>query len=211
MKFLKRKKNDADETDEVVKIDEGNEVLEAKRTKLNHDLSIRSTNNEGDVFDEEDRVSSTNASGSKPRSNTRNDRIPRPSNCNANVKNVALSKNFDTICLSCNECLFSANHDAYVVHYLKKMQKRKVAKSAKQKVKREWKPTGQIFKTVVVPLGHVLTTTVISVDVSCPKLILRYANARESLFRIFTHLICMTLDFRELFEMGNFHLGSSTI
>ncbi|GJX92855.1 retrovirus-related pol polyprotein from transposon TNT 1-94 [Tanacetum coccineum] len=120
------------------------------------------------------RVSSTNASGSKPRSNTRNDRIPQPSSrsmknkveahhrklkssanknnhvsdCNANVKNVALSKNFDTICLSCNECLFSANHDACVVHYLKKMQKRKVAKSAKQKVKREWKPTGQIFKTV---------------------------------------------------------------
>ncbi|GJT91118.1 hypothetical protein Tco_0987148 [Tanacetum coccineum] len=87
------------------------------------------------------RVSSTNASGSKPKSNTKNDRIPQPSNrsmknkveahhrkfkssankinhvldCNANVKNVALSKNFDTICLSCNECLFSANHDACVV------------------------------------------------------------------------------------------------
>ncbi|GKA10848.1 retrovirus-related pol polyprotein from transposon TNT 1-94 [Tanacetum coccineum] len=66
------------------------------------------------------RVSSTNASGSKPRSNTKNDRIP----------------------------LFSANHDACVVQYLKKMHKRKVAKSAKQKVKSEWKPTGRIFKTV---------------------------------------------------------------
>ncbi|GJR35720.1 hypothetical protein Tco_1211404 [Tanacetum coccineum] len=69
------------------------------------------------------RVSSTNASGSKPRSNTKNDRIPQPSSrsmknkveaqprkskssanknnhvldCNANVKNVALSKNSDTI------------------------------------------------------------------------------------------------------------------
>ncbi|GKA17359.1 retrovirus-related pol polyprotein from transposon TNT 1-94 [Tanacetum coccineum] len=94
-------------------------------------------------------VSSTNASGSKPRSNTKNDRIPQPSSrskknkveanhrkfnssanknnhvsyCNVNVKNVALSKNSDTICLSCNECLFSANHDACVVQYLKKMQK----------------------------------------------------------------------------------------
>ncbi|GKC96506.1 retrovirus-related pol polyprotein from transposon TNT 1-94 [Tanacetum coccineum] len=73
------------------------------------------------------RVSSTNTSGSKPRSNTKNDRIPQPSSrsmknkveahhrkfkssanknnhvsdCNANVKNVALSKNYDTICLSC--------------------------------------------------------------------------------------------------------------
>ncbi|GJQ90859.1 hypothetical protein Tco_0001998 [Tanacetum coccineum] len=57
------------------------------------------------------------------------------SDCNANVRNVTLSKNSDTICLSFNECLFSANHDAYVVQYLKKMQKRKVAKSAKPKVK----------------------------------------------------------------------------
>ncbi|GJV76699.1 hypothetical protein Tco_1508283 [Tanacetum coccineum] len=120
------------------------------------------------------RVSSTNASGSKPKSNTKNDRIPQPSSrsmknkveahhkkfkssanknshvldCNANDKNVALSKNSDTICLSCNECLFSANHDACVVQYLKKCKKCKVAKSAKQKVKSEWKPTGRIFKTV---------------------------------------------------------------
>ncbi|GJU75394.1 hypothetical protein Tco_1272464 [Tanacetum coccineum] len=120
------------------------------------------------------RVSSTNASGSKPKSNTKNDRIPQlssrsmknkveahhrnfkssanknnhVSDCNANVKNIALSKNSDTICLSYNECLFFANHDACVVQYHTKMQKRKVAKSAKQKVKSEWKPTGRIFKTV---------------------------------------------------------------
>ncbi|GJV46492.1 retrovirus-related pol polyprotein from transposon TNT 1-94 [Tanacetum coccineum] len=77
------------------------------------------------------RVSYTDASGSKPKSNAKNDRIQRiasrskknkvesqprkckssasknnhVSNCNANVKNVALSKNFDTICLSCNESI----------------------------------------------------------------------------------------------------------
>ncbi|GJR78147.1 hypothetical protein Tco_0148932 [Tanacetum coccineum] len=87
------------------------------------------------------RVSSTNASESKPKSNTKNDRIPQSSSrsiknkveahhrkfkssanknnhvldCNVNVKNVVLSKNSDTICLSCNKCLFSANHDACVV------------------------------------------------------------------------------------------------
>ncbi|GJZ44858.1 hypothetical protein Tco_0592454 [Tanacetum coccineum] len=153
------------------------------------------------------RVRSTNASRSKPKRNTKNDRIPQPSSrckknkveahhrkskssanknnhvldCNANDKNVALSKISDTICLSCNECLFSANHDACVFQYLKKMQKHKVAKFAKQKVKREWKPTGQIFKTVVVPPGHILTTTVIPVDAPCLKLIRRYANAWGSL------------------------------
>ncbi|GJT22534.1 integrase, catalytic region, zinc finger, CCHC-type containing protein [Tanacetum coccineum] len=72
------------------------------------------------------RVSSTNASGSKPKSNTKIDRILQSSSrsmknkvearhrkfkssanknnhvldCNANIKNVALSKNSDTICLS---------------------------------------------------------------------------------------------------------------
>ncbi|GJR21181.1 reverse transcriptase domain-containing protein [Tanacetum coccineum] len=87
------------------------------------------------------RVSSTHASGSKPKSNTKNDRIQRTlsrskknkveahfrkfkssdyknnhvSDYNVNVKNIALSKNYDTICLSCNECLFPANHDACVV------------------------------------------------------------------------------------------------
>ncbi|GJS67002.1 integrase, catalytic region, zinc finger, CCHC-type containing protein [Tanacetum coccineum] len=121
------------------------------------------------------KVSSTNVSGSKPRSNTENDRVPQPSSrsmknnveahhrrfkssanknthvsdCNVNVKNVALSKNSDTICLSCNECLFSANHDACVIQYLKKMQKRKVPKSTKQKVKREWKPPRWIFKIII--------------------------------------------------------------
>ncbi|GKA49114.1 retrotransposon protein, putative, unclassified [Tanacetum coccineum] len=77
------------------------------------------------------RVSSTNASGSKPKINTKNDKISQPSSrimmnkieahhkkfkssankknhvsdCNANVKSVTLSKNSDTICLSYNECL----------------------------------------------------------------------------------------------------------
>ncbi|GJU40798.1 retrovirus-related pol polyprotein from transposon TNT 1-94 [Tanacetum coccineum] len=91
------------------------------------------------------RVSSTNVIESKPRSNTKNDRIQRTASrskmnkveaqprksksslnknnhvldCNANVKNITLSKNFENVCLSCNECLFSANHDACVVEYLK--------------------------------------------------------------------------------------------
>ncbi|GJZ89193.1 hypothetical protein Tco_0660975 [Tanacetum coccineum] len=94
------------------------------------------------------RVSYINASGSQHRSNTKKDRIQRPSSrskknkveaqhrkfksssnknnhvsdCNANIKNVALSKNSENICLSCNECLFSANHDACVVKYLKNVE-----------------------------------------------------------------------------------------
>ncbi|GKA45565.1 retrovirus-related pol polyprotein from transposon TNT 1-94 [Tanacetum coccineum] len=75
------------------------------------------------------RVTYIDASGTTPKSNTRNDRIPQPSSrskknkvevqprkfkassnknnhvsdCNANIKNVALSKNSANVCLSCNE------------------------------------------------------------------------------------------------------------
>ncbi|GJR45218.1 integrase, catalytic region, zinc finger, CCHC-type containing protein [Tanacetum coccineum] len=144
------------------------------------------------------RASSTNASGSKPRSNTKNDRIPQPSSrskknkveahhrkfkssankknhYNVNVKNVALSNNSDTICLSCNECLFSANHDACVDQYLKKMQKRKVAKSAKQKVKSKWKPT--------VSLGNRLHTFRIPAVAPNVETRMRYSIAKNSLIR----------------------------
>nr|GEV51203.1 integrase, catalytic region, zinc finger, CCHC-type, peptidase aspartic, catalytic [Tanacetum cinerariifolium] len=183
-----------------------------------------------------ERVSSTNASGLKPRSNTKNDMIPQPSSkrtknkveahhrkfkssanknnhmsdCNANVKNVALSKNFNTICLSCNEYLFSANHDAFVVKYLKKMQKCKVSKSVKQKGKSEWKRTRRIFTSVglrwkptgrmfniegkicpiiktspstIVPLGN--RHYVIRIPIVAPnaKTRIRYSVAKNSLIR----------------------------
>ncbi|GJY34763.1 retrovirus-related pol polyprotein from transposon TNT 1-94 [Tanacetum coccineum] len=99
------------------------------------------------------------------------------------------------------------------------MQKHKVAKSTKQKVKSEWKPTGRIFKTVglkwiptgmtfnlvgkpcpssssndasaiVVPPGHILTTTVIPTDVPCPKPSLRYVNALGSLSKSMLNTKC---------------------
>ncbi|GJU33300.1 retrovirus-related pol polyprotein from transposon TNT 1-94 [Tanacetum coccineum] len=147
------------------------------------------------------RVRYIDASGSKPMSNTRNDRVPQPSSrskknkveaqprksksnlnknnhvsdCNANVKNIALSKNSANVCLSCNECLFSENHDACVVKYLKDVQKCL-----------KWIPTHRTFNLVgnlcppsrntsiiVLPPGKILTTTVISVDEPCPKLSLR--------------------------------------
>ncbi|GJY88995.1 retrovirus-related pol polyprotein from transposon TNT 1-94 [Tanacetum coccineum] len=44
-------------------------------------------------------------------------------------------------------------------------------------------PSSSATSTIVLPPGHILTTTVIPVDEPCPKLSLRYANARESLSR----------------------------
>ncbi|GJR83083.1 retrovirus-related pol polyprotein from transposon TNT 1-94 [Tanacetum coccineum] len=168
--------------------------VDASRTKQTietitkkHAVKQNTRKTDNTMFPSTGRVSSTNSSGSKARSNTKNDKIPQPSgrsmknkieahhkkfkssanknnnvsHCNANVKNVALSKNSDTICLSWNECLFLANHDACVENH---------APSSSDDT-----------STIVVPPGHILTTTVIPVNVPCLKLSLRYANARESL------------------------------
>nr|GEU62217.1 reverse transcriptase domain-containing protein [Tanacetum cinerariifolium] len=89
--------------------------------------------------------SSTNASGSKPKGNTRNNRILRTSSsnkknkkvedhprnvksslnnknhvsvCNANIKHAMLNMNSELVCSICNECLFLANYDICVVDYL---------------------------------------------------------------------------------------------
>ncbi|GJR71753.1 hypothetical protein Tco_0084118 [Tanacetum coccineum] len=110
------------------------------------------------------RKSSTNASRSKPRSNTRNNRISRPSSsnkknknvedhlmnlksslnktnhvsvCNANIKNGVLNANFEFVCSTCNECLFSASHDMYVVDYLNDVNASDRAKSKRAK-KNDW-------------------------------------------------------------------------
>ncbi|GJY61495.1 hypothetical protein Tco_0462152 [Tanacetum coccineum] len=119
-------------------------------------------------------VSYIDASGSKPRSNTRNDRILLPSSrsqknnveaqlrkfksssnknnhvsdCNANVKNVVVSNNSENVCLSCNECLISTNHDACVVKYLKDVQNCKKATYVIPKEKIQWKPTSKVFTLV---------------------------------------------------------------
>ncbi|GJW43738.1 hypothetical protein Tco_0072537 [Tanacetum coccineum] len=111
--------------------------------------------------------SSTNDSGSHPRSNTRNNRISRPSSsnmknkqvevhhrnvksslnktnhvsvCNANVKHAVLDVNFEFVCLTCNECLFSTSHDMCVIDYLNDVNAR-VRDKSKSVKKKEWKHT----------------------------------------------------------------------
>ncbi|GKA47661.1 retrovirus-related pol polyprotein from transposon TNT 1-94 [Tanacetum coccineum] len=112
--------------------------------------------------------SSTNASGSQPMSNTRNNRISRPSSsnmkdkrvevhprnvksslnkinrvsvCDANIKHGVLNTNSDFVCSTCNECLFSANHDMCAIDYLNDVNARAKAKSVKSIKNNEWKPT----------------------------------------------------------------------
>ncbi|GJX48945.1 retrovirus-related pol polyprotein from transposon TNT 1-94 [Tanacetum coccineum] len=131
--------------------------------------------------------SSTKASESKPKSNTRNDRISQPS-CsnkktnkveaqlrivkpylktknhvskfilNANVQHIVLNANSHLVCSSCNECLFDDIHDSCVSDYISDMHAR--PKSVKSKKKKIWKCIGKIFNTVEyrwIPTGRTFT------------------------------------------------------
>nr|GEU58233.1 integrase, catalytic region, zinc finger, CCHC-type, peptidase aspartic, catalytic [Tanacetum cinerariifolium] len=100
------------------------------------------------------------------------------SKATSSVINSVSNVNFDLKCASCNGCLFSNNHDACVVAYIKSVNASIKSKSIKTPVKRKvWKPTGNVFKTVrhiwkptgqtftlvgnVCPLTRIATPTIV--------------------------------------------------
>nr|GEY19633.1 hypothetical protein [Tanacetum cinerariifolium] len=100
------------------------------------------------------------------------------SKATSSVINYVSNVNSDLKCASCNGCLFSDNHDACVVSYIKSMNASSKSKSVKKSVKRKvWQPTGKMFKTVghiwkptgrtftlvgnVCPLTKISTTTIV--------------------------------------------------
>ncbi|GJU45258.1 retrovirus-related pol polyprotein from transposon TNT 1-94 [Tanacetum coccineum] len=127
-------------------------------------LAVTPINRTRKVRFTESRVSSsTEASGSKPRSNTKKDRItqtlssnkkknkvedhPRIAKyslnnmnhvskpvCNANVKHSVLNANSKLICATCNECMFDAIHDLCVRAYFKYVNARVKSKSVKSRL-----------------------------------------------------------------------------
>ncbi|GJW68564.1 hypothetical protein Tco_0122988, partial [Tanacetum coccineum] len=118
------------------------------------------------------RVNSFNeASRSKPRSNTKNNRIlpaksenkkkveahPRNNksklkqknrvDSSINYKRTVINSNSNSVCKTCNKCLISANHDKCVVKYLKSISA-PTAKNVSSTVKQVWKATRKIFANV---------------------------------------------------------------
>nr|GEY28971.1 hypothetical protein [Tanacetum cinerariifolium] len=74
------------------------------------------------------------------------------SKATSSIINFMSNVNSDLQCASCNGCLFSDNHDACVVDYIKFVNAHSKSKSVKTPVKRKvWIPTGNVFKTV----GHI--------------------------------------------------------
>ncbi|GJZ06944.1 retrovirus-related pol polyprotein from transposon TNT 1-94 [Tanacetum coccineum] len=113
----------------------------------------------------------TEASGSKPRSNTKNNRIlpaktdnkkkveahPRNNKSKLKQKNrvnssisstpTIINLNSNSVCKTCNKCLIFANHDKCVVKYLKSVNAPTV-KNVLSIVKQVWKATGKLFANV---------------------------------------------------------------
>ncbi|GJS61071.1 retrovirus-related pol polyprotein from transposon TNT 1-94 [Tanacetum coccineum] len=89
---------------------------------------------------------STSASGSKPSSNTKNDRISQTPS--SNEKNKHPVKGAQALCFVCNECLFDATHAMCLIDHVNSMNVRDKSASKKNKKRKEWKPTGKVFNFV---------------------------------------------------------------
>nr|GEV35837.1 copia protein [Tanacetum cinerariifolium] len=131
----------------------------------------------------------TSASGSQPSSDTKKDKIQQtPSRAKKNkleaylrngrtslqnkksvvntkdtasVPNSKLNVKFDLQCVTCNGCLFSDNHDSYVLELINPVNARVKSKSAKKPLNRKFlKPTGKVFTNIGYkwrPIGRTFT------------------------------------------------------
>nr|GEV22921.1 hypothetical protein [Tanacetum cinerariifolium] len=117
-----------------------------------------------------------------------NERLLNPLNtsldyaCNtqaiSSVPNSKLNVNSNLKCATCNGCLFSDNHDSFVLAYINSVNARVKSKSAKKPVNRKfWQPTGNMFTTIghkwrptrrtftlagnVCPLTRITTTAIV--------------------------------------------------
>ncbi|GKC23988.1 retrovirus-related pol polyprotein from transposon TNT 1-94 [Tanacetum coccineum] len=120
---------------------------------------------------------STNASGSQPSGNTKKDKIQQtPSSTQknkveahprtvksslknknsvvepkgtANVQHSKLNANSEPLCVKCNGCMLSDNHDLCVLNFIKDVNARTKSKFVKKGSKRKvWKPTGKVFTDI---------------------------------------------------------------
>ncbi|GKD54172.1 hypothetical protein Tco_1287559 [Tanacetum coccineum] len=139
-------------------------------------------------------IPSTSASGSHPSGNTKKDKIQQtPStqnnkveahprtvksslknkNCvepkgTANVQNSKLNANSELLCVKCNGCMLSDNHDLCVLDFINDVNARAKSKSVKKSSKRKvWKPTGKVFTNIGYIWRHTSRTFTI-VENACP-------------------------------------------
>ncbi|GKE71126.1 hypothetical protein Tco_1529198, partial [Tanacetum coccineum] len=127
---------------------------------------------------------STSASGSQSSGNTKKDKILQTSSStlmnkveahprtvksslknknnvvkpkvNANVQHSKLNANSEPLCVKCNGCMLSDNHDLCVLDFINDVNARAKSKSVKKNSKRKaWKPTGKVF----INIGYIWRPT----------------------------------------------------
>ncbi|GJV68105.1 hypothetical protein Tco_1483614 [Tanacetum coccineum] len=120
---------------------------------------------------------STSASGSQPSGNTKKDKIQRTRSStqknkveahlrtvkyslknknslvepkgNANVQHSKLNANSELLCVKCNVCMLSGNHDLCVLEFINDVNARNKSKYVKKSSKRKvWIPTGKVFTNI---------------------------------------------------------------
>ncbi|GJX42834.1 hypothetical protein Tco_0257824 [Tanacetum coccineum] len=126
--------------------------------------------------------SCTDASGSKPRSNTKKNMISPDKSVNKkkveehprinkfslktmnrvdysiSSKRAVINLNSHCVCKTCNKCLIYANHDMCVVNYLHSMNAPPSVKNVVRKVKKVWtKQVKQLWKAIGKVLSKVLS------------------------------------------------------
>ncbi|GJY93529.1 retrovirus-related pol polyprotein from transposon TNT 1-94 [Tanacetum coccineum] len=76
-------------------------------------------------------------------------------------------KGAQALCSICNECLFDANHAMCLIDHVNSMNVRDKSASKKNKMRKQWKPAGKVFKSVRYkskPTGRTFTL----VGSACP-------------------------------------------
>nr|GEU31371.1 hypothetical protein [Tanacetum cinerariifolium] len=192
---------------ELLKIDVAPLAPKLRKNRTAHTDYLRYTQEETATLREiVERVTLlSSASGSQSQNNIKNDRIqqtPRKAKKNkledhlrivrpslnkkcvidtkviSSITNSMSNVNYDLKCATCNGCLFSDNHDSWVVAYINSVNASIKSKFVKKPVKRKiWQPTGKMFTTVehiwkpigqtftlvgnVCPLTRIATTTLV--------------------------------------------------
>ncbi|GJX53201.1 retrovirus-related pol polyprotein from transposon TNT 1-94 [Tanacetum coccineum] len=68
---------------------------------------------------------------------------------NENVQHSKLNANSELLCVKCNGCMLSNNHDLCVLDFINDVNARTKSKSVKKSSKRKvWKPTGKVFTNI---------------------------------------------------------------
>ncbi|GJU57244.1 hypothetical protein Tco_1235010 [Tanacetum coccineum] len=93
--------------------------------------------------------SSTSASGSQPSGNTKKDTIQQTPSSTQKNKHSKLNANSELLCVKCNGCMLSDNHDLCVLDFINDVNAHGKSKSVKKSSKRKvWKPTGKVFTNI---------------------------------------------------------------